>query len=1102
MTTERRVFKVFIGSPSDVTEERQYFHDVIAEYNNIYNITGRVVIPLEGKDALPGRERAQARINEDCIKCCDLAVFVLSTRWGNPSGKYSSGFEEEYELATDLSEENQGRPAIWLYFRDIPSEHITTPDEQLKKVLDFRSKIEREHMPSYHHYQTPMDWQGMFKRHLHLWISEHFGPREEKITVAGNAEKQPEAKPTPVPIAAIRSQWTIVDTPGSTLSLTKEVLNPNNQGAGINKIAITPDGTTMWAIVRRGDRNGIEQGGSQVLLYRSIDGGISWTDTQYLKLVAAQSHIENGTFIWDLAVAPDDPNIIIVACADISVSPANQEVWISTDKGDRWANTGWPPPNITAGADFISAMDISMGFGNRMVLIGTRDGSGLDTNNLQIMRVDQLSQWNIQDATSSISASINHFTGDILAAKFSPNFPNDHTIVIVYCDDTSAHKGTWLATGTHNIKNNSTVWQKHADHVEIRNTDNKLGDSPRVDEIIIASLELPLDFSGDDANHRRFYVSTDAIDRISHFTPNRGVYRVDNRVIYTLMDNTATFGVVNTNNITRRASSIAYFGTCTSGKLLVGEVLGYGNLATVSTWFTDSPNTYPIPCWYPALKPPTGAAGHITNLCAGYTSGYGNAKVAWSPTGIVAYAATSAAALGPSAIAAVAKGAIISAPSWPTGCVNVVPCDESAFSISRTNGETWNQLGLINTLIAKFTDVAPSADGRTLYLASVNANVGLPNFDSIWRSSCNPEVATPLPAQSVGTYWERILTHVTAPDCTGAQTKVALLRTVPYCADPSGEIIAWGVWDPLSTFAHGVAAWSPDYGDYWAIIIPRNPIQDFTFESRTILYFLSPTGSVQKMPYTGTGWSRTLHDVYTKLQGAHTIASYPEGKVLIGANVSYHSQFDGISFSNNFNTANPSFSILSIAGRTPFMGDMHVAFDPNFKDNNTIFACDNSILGGSIYRNNPASQVKWEDADIMATINGAIGLNGLHQVGHHGLILAFTGEALYSAHEISLRSTPPGNSGVCRSFNNGTNKLGPLSGIPKPGVTWDCFNTFRDIVTAGVTFSSQPTSLKSCGCCTLDTDTTLYAIDYRPYVPASKMGMLWACTDNTAKRIS
>jgi hypothetical protein len=57
-----------------------------------------------------------------------------------------------------------------------------------------------------------------------------------------------------------------------------------------------------------------------------------------------------------------------------------------------------------------------------------------------------------------------------------------------------------------------------------------------------------------------------------------------------------------------------------------------------------------------------------------------------------------------------------------------------------------------------------------------------------------------------------------------------------------------------------------------------------------------------------------------------------------------------------------------------------------------------------------------------------------------------------------------------------------------------------------VDFSAQPSALKACGCCTLDTDTTLYAIDNRAYtaptiyVPIATQGRIWAFTDCLAKR--
>jgi len=233
-----------------------------------------------------------------------------------------------------------------------------------------------------------------------------------------------------------------------------------------------------------------------------------------------------------------------------------------------------------------------------------------------------------------------------------------------------------------------------------------------------------------------------------------------------------------------------------------------------------------------------------------------------------------------------------------------------------------------------------------IYLSSINTAEGACcNFDSVWRTSSNPDVVSPLPALPVGTYWERVFTHVTAPDCTYGETNIALLRVVPYCADPTGEIVGWAVFDPGQALPTGVAAWSPDFGDYWAMITPRNPVQDFAFESRTVMYFLSPGGLVQKMPYTGTAWSSALPNVDSYAAVAHTIAAYPEGKVLVGWGFPATAAY-AVSYSSNFNTDNPSFAVQALAGPMPNLGNVHVAFDPRFDENNTYFVGEDNLGGG------------------------------------------------------------------------------------------------------------------------------------------------------------
>jgi hypothetical protein len=791
------------------------------------------------------------------------------------------------------------------------------------------------------------------------------------------------------------------------------------------------------------------------------------------------------TNVWDAAIAPDDQKFWAVATSSPTID-GPVEVWVTQDGGTTWENTKLGL--ITA--DFISCIDISMRYaGKRDILVGTRDGSGLGTAKLWVRNSTPFSTWRDQTDLTSDWANPG---GDVVAAKFSPTYASDGSIVAVYsAAPTGTPPGTLLTYGIHDLDANATAW---GTPIEVKDPASAPGASPDAATIVTADLELPSDFSGQAASLRRAYVSFYSSPKDATNNQN-GIYRIDDNVVYVLMDTT---------NVTRKdISSIAYYGTYASGKLLAGEVYGYPCTATVPTWFTDSPTVCPIPCWYPALKPTTGAAGITCAL--GW--GYGNAQVGWSPDGTLAFVGTGSACLGP--FDTPDSSINCATPEWPDGYLNWAGRDESAFGISRNNGETWNQLGLIDTLlgdidileptaISQFTDVAPTPDCKTIYLASVSKGnqAGCDEFDSVWRSSSNPAVESPLSAMPVGSYWERIFTHVTAVTCTEEQTDVALLRIVPYCADPNGQMVAWAAQGTKAQ------AWSPDYGDYWAMIQPRDNIQDFTFESKTVMYNLSPNGLVQKLPYTGTAWATTLPSVDSIIYGAHTIAAYPEGKVLVGAAAEYHQSLYAASYSGNFNTDNPSFSLMSLAGRTEFAGDVHVAFHPNFKDNNTIFIADSGATGGSVYRNNPAAQLRWDDTNMMAAINGAVGCNARHQVPQSGLVLSFTGEALYSSHAIAQDFD---NSGVCRTISSKgaadvAGAYGPLSGMPKPGIAWDCLNTFTPTNTAGVTFTREPSSLKACGCCTTATDTTLYALDARNYVPADKQGMLWAFTDCLAKR--
>jgi len=869
------------------------------------------------------------------------------------------------------------------------------------------------------------------------------------------------ANPAPVEAYDPICQWDYVGTPGMLAGFTRDVLSPSE----VNKLVIGSDTLTMWAVDTANSFMSTTTALSLGGLYKSSSMGLTWSGSPFDYLcrdLNAAGTLVNYNPVWDVAIAPDDPNFVAVVLDDAADATVlgPRAVWVSTDGGTNWQDTNLAAATFGTASEIISCIDISPSYGaTRDILVGTRTIDGDADGDIYVLKAPGFTAWTDQDFPTVAGA-------DVYAAKFSPTYVGDAAIVAIASPSATA-TNTWQYVGIRDLAvgTPTTDWATYYTPTEITTAGTTT--SSGNDNIVTADLELPSDFSGATSSLRRTYVSIDA-----DTTDEAGLYRLDDTVVYQLMDTGTTFTA-------KRISSIAYYGTYASGKLLAGEVLGYACTATVPTWFTDSPTTCPIPCWYPALKPTTGATGPAANVtCAVGERGFGNAQVAWRVDGELAYVGTSSAS--PSAGGVIAPAA--DATSWPGAWKTGLALDESAFGLSRNNGETWNQLALIDTEITRFTDVAPAADCSTVYLASVNTNGGADNctgFDSVWRSGTAAAVVAPLPPMALGTYWERVLCHVTAKVCADTQSEHAILRLAPDKTD--GQIVFWAAGGGDTTDTDAVL-WTPDYGDYWAAINPRITVQDLAAASSTLIYILNGLGVVQKMPYTGTAWSSAVLSVDTGCNTAHTIAAFGEDYVLVG-NVAY-STAAPVALSKN---GGASFS--AVLGTTGDSGAVHVAFDPAFADNAIIYA-GFEAAGCSIWRYQVGTSANW--VDLLG--NGAVG--SVHTPGYFGLALAHTGGALYGAHGVA--TGPVVTTGVERT-------LTPTSGMPKPGMCWDCLNIFRGgLAPAGVVFTEQPSSLKMCGCLTIDTDSTLYAIDNNVYyVPLGAgtlvSGGLWTFTDCVAK---
>ncbi|GAB4022657.1 hypothetical protein GCM10028808_70790 [Spirosoma migulaei] len=157
--------KIFIGSPGDVTPERQVAHAIINRVNKVVATNLGVILELLGwEDTLPGPGRPQAIINED-LKQCSFFIGLIWKRWGTPSGKESSGFLEEYKLANELREKGQMND-IWLFFKNIPDDIPRQESKQVAQVQDFQQEVYKEQNVFCKSFETTEEWGDLLYDNL------------------------------------------------------------------------------------------------------------------------------------------------------------------------------------------------------------------------------------------------------------------------------------------------------------------------------------------------------------------------------------------------------------------------------------------------------------------------------------------------------------------------------------------------------------------------------------------------------------------------------------------------------------------------------------------------------------------------------------------------------------------------------------------------------------------------------------------------------------------------------------------------------------------------------------------------------------------------
>jgi hypothetical protein len=829
----------------------------------------------------------------------------------------------------------------------------------------------------------------------------------------------------------VKAEWTIADTP----TMEGFVLAPEST---IYDFAYASEGDVTYAVVYAYDEN------YDIDMYRllkSDDAAATWTDLT--DTLVDQLADDGYTLDAILRVETDmiDPDFVAVALTVNEWTDTAVHVYISNDGGDTFVDMG----EVEDSGVYLTGPGFLWGLCDLAVspeVDGKRDiaaaGMANTGNGAGIFRAtvtgDSPGAW--EDAAITANGwDSGVYVGSygVTFMEFSPNWATDRTILVVtYGPGTSTDYGVYLQCGSWGT---TTGWNDASTlgiyAVPVMDNVNLPTFFTLYDPRGIAGLTLPSDYNSKNSDTRILWVWYNYWDTPSTGDPLSRIMRVDNDSVDPVIQQVKTGTLWLTN--------ISYYGTIAEGKAIAG-VLGTGGY----NYYTGSfPTDFLTTCCEGVQVYRNGSIANMDICCVHWQ------KACKPPTGV--------AAMGVAYVSA--------DKAYAVALLGEFDYTEGAWSVSFDDGNTWNQLSLIDTWIDYFSDVAVSPDCNKMWVVAVNVDTGC-TCDSVFLK------ATDLPeAEEYSGYWLRVWSGEFEGDWFETGDSAGFIR-LP-ADETAGDTVFLADFDSNKVYVNdleGLGCWTPIASS------TIDDIADLAAPTADMIYALGFNGDVSM--YDDEGW----HDeVDSLVDNGWSIAVHGD-YILVG------SAWDGqVSYSDD---GGETFTLLD--EDVPLLGDnghTTVAFDTYFDTNDVIYAAVEgwyydgwSYSSGGIYDWVLGTSTDWTDlgADNEYAYTGIV----LSYLGGNPFTAADTGGVLYASYIYYDEYYGYYGTGVARSLT----PIVEEEACAMCPSEWDYLdesmpeNYFYG--SGNIEFEATPFALKMCGCLNPPTsnddqanNTHLYAID-------------------------